>query len=91
MIFNYKTIIENLKSKMKYHLNSKMGAISKIMTFLLKYMMDFGFFGKRIQKTLLHSLNYGFLQSFHVLDDKYYKEMLVKLFPNHDQIKNDQI
>ena len=56
MFFNYKTIMENLKSTMKCHLSSKMGAISKIMTFLLKYMMDFGFLGKRIQKTLLHSL-----------------------------------
>ena len=72
MFFNYKTIMENLKSTMKCHLSSKMGAISKIMTFLLKYMMDFGFFGKRIQNTLLHSLSYGFLQSFHVLVDKCY-------------------
>ena len=37
--------MRNLKSKMKCHLGSKTGAISKKMTFLWKYTMDFGFFG----------------------------------------------
>ena len=34
-----KKIMGNLKSKMKWHLSSKMGAISKKMTSLLKYMI----------------------------------------------------
>ena len=45
-----KKIMGNLKSKMKCHLGSKTGAISKKMTFLLNYMMDFGFFGENDPK-----------------------------------------
>ena len=44
MCFNYKKIQDNLKFKMKFHLGFKMGAMSKKMTFLLKYVIDFGFF-----------------------------------------------
>ena len=44
MCFNYKKSQYNFKFKMKFHLGFKMGAMSKKMTFLLKYMMDFGFF-----------------------------------------------
>ena len=46
MFFNYKKLLGNLKSKMICHLSSKMGAISKKMTFLLKFMTQFRFFGE---------------------------------------------
>ena len=42
--------MENLKSNMKCHLGSETRAISKKMTFLLNYTMDFGFFGENDPK-----------------------------------------
>ena len=50
MFFNYTEIMENLKSNMKCHLGSETRAISKKMTFLLNYTMDFGFFGENDPK-----------------------------------------